>query len=257
MTCKEAKLGTWQEEFADGNRMLREARGEPEVSDEERRGVTLVLSMLSESDSYDELQKYYRTKRNILTNAIWSSALESLHTPAEIRRVLKMAFALRIIEIWSGKTTTNLDWETSPPFDHAVLHALSEMVELAVRSRHQRITIHHLLCALMNVPQIKRHDSRFSDLARETAEHVRGLRATPIEQYRVPGDLEEDVKQVLGVATEEAQRRGLVRIRPALVIYAILRTHVSELQHLMSRTFGVHDLEAAIEQLLRPEAYAS
>ena len=241
-------MGTWDDTDAitEGLRIFNENGGEPEVSKEELRGVVSLLSMLKGAKSADELREYYETRRDALIIAVQGSA-PSGQKHVYIRRVLKMAYALRGNEIWSGKPATGLDWQASPRLDQAVRLALSEMVESGQRFRHEPITIYHLLWALLKAPQIEQLDSRFSHLAAETAEHVRRLPVTPFRQYS-GSIIEENIRQVMEVANLEAKRRGLDRIRPALVMYAIVKTHASELQPLLSRTLSVHALEVAIER---------
>ena len=241
-------MGTWDADaIIEGLRIFNENGGEPEVSKEELRGVVSLLSVLKGAKSADELREYYETGRDALILAVQGSAPSSGQKHVYIRRVLKMAYALRSIEIWSGKPATGLDWKASPRLDQAVRLALSEMVDLGQRARHEPITIYHLLWALLKAPQIEQLDPRFSQLAQETAEYVRRLPVTPFRQYNGP-ILEENIRQVMGVAEQEAQRRGLFRIGPALVMYAIVKTHASELQPLLDRTLRAHDLDVAIER---------
>ena len=246
-SAKERNLGTWDADAFEGRRIFHENGGEPEVSMDELRGVVSLLSVLKGAKSADELREYYETGRDALILAVQGSAPSSGQKHVYIRRVLKMAYALRSMEILSGEPATGLDWKASPRLDQAVRLAMSEMFALGQLARHEQITIYHLLWALLKAPQIQQLDPRFSHLAQETAEHIRRLPVTPFRQYSGTR-LEENIGQVIGVAKQEAQRRGLFRIRPALVMYAIVKTHASELHPLLDRTLSAHELEVAIER---------
>ena len=118
-------MGTWDADaIIEGLRIFNENGGEPEVSKEELRGVVSLLSVLKGAKSADELREYYETGRDALILAVQGSAPSSGQKHVYIRRVLKMAYALRSIEIWSGKPATGLDWKASPRLDQAVRLAL-------------------------------------------------------------------------------------------------------------------------------------
>ena len=208
--------------------------------------MTAVLAKLREIQSFADLRESYENRRDELGSVAQESATGPTQEDLDLARVLRMAYALRNIEIGRGRSVGEPSMRP-PPLDRDAKDARSIASSLAVELRHDEVTAYHLLRALMKSP-LGRDLGRYTRFLDRLDEWLRTAPSSSSALYVGPEDSRE-LRHLLEAATNEAAKRHLDYVAPAMLLYVLVGNYVADLIHLDDDTITIRNLQAELERL--------
>ena len=214
---------------------------------EKRWPVRTLLERLRQLPGRDELVTHWKNERRLLLGDTFGSLVDSW-TERDIEQILCIAYAVRNIEIRTGKHMPYFE-DDGVGFSEETSRAFAEAHTMAQRLGHRKITVYHLLESILAAPSITRELQLHPRLKAATFDAMWTGDDTPAAD-RGEHELTHEARAAVDRSREEAIRRSIDPIIPAVVLYALVDTSASVVTLIEGVGIDVREFKRALERLL-------